>query len=326
MDGKQMKARRTALGLSQPGLADLLNERLGRRYTKETISKWENGRDDIPQAVALVLEGSSDVKTTKILALANQKGGVAKTTVATNLAAYMALQGKRVLLVDADAQANATLTVDLAPQDLARQGKTLYHVINGDTAIADAIVKPMPEHDIPLDVLPASLEIEDLALTLVARPEWNRILHRHLRTVAGSYDHIIIDCPPNLGVMTANALTVADQVLIPTEAEPYAVYGINLLLARIAGFQEEINPRLAIAGIIPTKFNNRQRQDERSLADIHELYGEHAKVYAPIPKATVWTQAAYMRKPLVLLDDAAPGLDVIAEVARDVMTPVLVKA
>jgi chromosome partitioning protein len=321
MTGSDLFAHRKARYLSQADMAKWLNKRLNRRYTKQTISNWEHGRQDIPTAVVLALGDKTLVQTRKILALANQKGGVAKTTLAVNLAAYLATQGRRVLLIDADAQANATLTLDLKPQDLARDKKTLFHVIAGETSLQQAIIHPLAEFSIPLDVVPSSLDIEDLALTLVVRPDWSRLLQRHLRTVADHYDHIIIDCPPNLGVMTANALTAADSVLIPTEAEPYAVYGINLLFNRIAGFQEDINPALTIAGIVPTKFNTTHSQDAQSLADIHDLYGEYAKIYRPIPKATVWTQAAYARRPLILLDTKVPGLDVIAEIAADLMHP-----
>lgn len=251
----------------------------------------------------------------KIIAIANQKGGVAKTTVAVNLAARLAAMGRRTLLVDTDAQSNATMTVDQRPQDLAGRGQTLYHVLTGVTAVEDAILAPMPDLDIPLDLLASSLDIEDLSLTLVVRPDWSRLLERHLRKVADRYDHIVIDCPPNLGVMTANALTAADTVLIPTEAEPYAVYGINLLFRRIAGFQEEINARLSIHGIVPTKYNAQHSQDRQSLQDIYDLYGDHTRIFEPIAKATVFTQAAYARRPLIVLDPKAPGMSVINAIA-----------
>lgn len=256
----------------------------------------------------------------KIIAIANQKGGVAKTTVAVNLAARLAVMGRRTLLVDTDAQSNATMTVDQRPQDLAALGQTLYHVLTGATTIEDAILRPMPDLDIPLDLLASSLDIEDLSLTLVVRPDWSRLLERHLRKVADRYDHIIIDCPPNLGVMTANALTAADTVIIPTEAEPYAVYGINLLFRRIAGFQEEINARLSIHGIVPTKYNTQHSQDRQSLQDIHDLYGDHTQIFEPIVKATVYTQAAYARRPLILLDPKAPGMSVINTLADSLVS------
>jgi chromosome partitioning protein len=321
MNGSDLFTARRRLGLNQSEFASWLNQKIDRRYTKQTISNWEHDRQDIPVAVVLALGGLTLAPKSQIVAFANQKGGVAKTTLATNVAAFLAKQGQRVLLIDADAQANATLTMDLKPQDLAREGRTLYHVISGEISLEDAIIHPLEEFNVPLDVVPSSLDIEDLALTLVVRPDWSRLLQRHIRTVAERYDHIIIDCPPNLGVMTANALTAADRVLIPSEAEPYAVYGINLLFNRIAGFQEEINPALTIAGIIPTKFNTTHSQDAQSLADIHDLYGDYAKIYRPIPKATVWTQAAYARRPLVLLDTKVPGIEVIAEICADLMLP-----
>lgn len=323
MAGVDVRRVRVRLGMTQEDLATVLNERLGRQYTKTQVSNWENDRNPVPKAVEMVLADLQPVGTgtALVVALANQKGGVAKTTVAVNLAATLATAGCRVLLVDTDAQANATLAMGLSPPDMAQAKATLYHVIVGETDIAAAIVEPFAESrpDITLSLLPSSLEIEDLSLTLVTRPDWSRILERQLRRIGTRYDVIILDCPPNLGVMTANALTAADLVLIPSEAEPFGVYGINLLLSRIAGFQDEINPRLEVIGIVPTKYNKGHAQDAQSLADIQELYGPTVKIFPPIPRLTVWTQAAYVRKPLVLEEANVPGTETISEIAADIM-------
>lgn len=315
MDSKDLRRWRERRNLTQQALADDLNRTLDRKYSKTEISLWESGKRPIPPAVGLLIEREAPRMSAKIVAVANQKGGVAKTTVAVNLAAMLAGRGHRVLLVDTDAQSNATMTLDQQPHELSLSGRTIHHVIEGNTTIQDAIISPL--EGVSLDLLPASLDLEDLALNMTQKMDWNRIIQRQLRHVAERYDYIIIDTPPNLGVMTANALTAADKVLVPTQAEPYSVYGIHLLFKRIAAFQDEINPRLTVLGILPTLYNKQHEVDRLALRQIEDLYGNDTRIYKPIPRATIWRKAAHAGVPLLLEDTKATGYISFAQVVDD---------
>ena len=186
---------------------------------------------------------------THVIAVANQKGGVGKTTTAINLGAALAALDQRVLLVDCDPQGNATrgLGVEAHPPHL-------YHVMIGEVPIQDAIVGTELTN---LNVVPANRDLVGIEIEFVGKQGWEPTLRRHLRSLGGTYDTILLDCPPSLGHLTVTALVAATGVLVPLQAEYYALEGISELVATIGRVKRNLNPGLGITGILLTMFDER---------------------------------------------------------------------
>jgi chromosome partitioning protein len=187
----------------------------------------------------------------RTIACANQKGGVGKTTTVVNLASLLALSGDRILLVDLDPQGNATSGLGI---DRASLDRSSYDGIIDGMDLRDAIVRGSAEG---VDVVPASISLAGAELELAGAAGRERRLRRLLEALAGDYDHIFIDCPPSLGLLTVNALTAADAVLIPLQCEYYALEGLTQLLATIDLVRDHLNPRLAIDGVVLTMADGR---------------------------------------------------------------------
>ena len=185
------------------------------------------------------------------IACANQKGGVGKTTTVVNLGAYLALAGRRVLVVDLDPQGNATSGLGLDRGDVRH---SVYDVIAERMAADEVVIHTRVPR---LDLIPASLPLAGAEVELATMPERERRLSRGLGTVARDYDHVLIDCPPSLGLLTVNALAVARAVLIPLQCEYYALEGLSQLIATINLVRDELNPDLAIHGVVLTMFDGR---------------------------------------------------------------------
>jgi len=229
-----------------------------------------------------------------ILAIANQKGGVAKTTTALNLGAALAERGRRVLLVDLDQQGSLTISAGLLPDALR---ETLYTVLR---SYADPKVKQPPSlatvvHSVPvlkLDLVPANIELAALDLELVRAYNREHILKRALAPLRDRYDYILLDCPPSLGLIVINALTAADAVLIPLNCEYFALEGVTLLLDTIDAVTSQLNPQLQIAGILLTLADQRTGHTRQIIELTRTTFADSVRVFATPMKLSVRVKEA----------------------------------
>jgi len=221
----------------------------------------------------------------RILAVANQKGGVAKTTTVVNLAAALVERGDRVLVVDLDAQACATFSLGLDPEDLAETGATVFMGQESDRTLAD-LIATTPDG---VDLVPAAIDLAgaDRALARVVGREY--VVRDVLAPLRDEYDWILLDCSPSLGIITVNALTAADAVLVPLQCETLSHRGVGQLMETIADVQRLTNPRLHIAGVLPTLFDGRTTHAKAVLADLGPRYG--VRVFTPISRSIRFAEA-----------------------------------
>jgi len=236
----------------------------------------------------------------RILAVANQKGGVGKTTTSVNVAAGLAQAGKRVLLVDLDPQANATMGSGVDKRALSR---TVYHVLLGLGEIAGIRVKA---EKAGYDLIPANRELAGAEVELVDLPNREGRLRAALATVLGEYDYIIIDCPPSLSLLTVNAFVAAEEVLIPMQCEYYALEGLSDLVGTIKRVRGNLNPRLEIAGLLRTMFDPRNTLAHQVSQQLEQHFGD--KVYRTmVPRNVRLAEAPSYGAPAVVWDQASKG-------------------
>ena len=283
---------------------------------------------DVPEAVAAVVADAAAVLTSsdeapapvvsplvrplpRIMAIANQKGGVGKTTTAVNLGAALAELGYRVLVVDLDPQGNATTGLGINPRTLET---SVYDVIMHDTPLEDAI-EPTSLRN--LFVVPATIDLAGAEIELVPAFSRELKLRRALETVQDDFDYTLIDCPPSLGLITVNGLAAATEVVVPIQCEYYALEGLGQLLRNVSLVQGNLNPKLEVSAIILTMFDARTKLAEQVAGEVRAHFGE--KVCRNIvPRTVRLSEAPSFGQPIIVFDPTSRGAIAYRELAKEV--------
>jgi chromosome partitioning protein len=247
----------------------------------------------------------------RVVAVANQKGGVGKSTTAVNLAAYLTLAGGHILVVDLDPQGNASTGLGLSQREIDR---SVYEVLHGEMAAREALHSSV----LPgLDVLPSTVDLAGAEIELVSAFSREIRLRRALESLNELYDVIFIDCPPSLGLLTVNALAAADELLIPIQCEYYALEGLGQLLHNIELVRGNLNPRLNVGGVVLTMYDARTRLAEQVVAEIRKHFGE--LVYRTVvPRSVRLSEAPGFGQPIALYDPMSRGGIAYRDLAQEV--------
>jgi chromosome partitioning protein len=249
----------------------------------------------------------------RVIAVANQKGGVGKTTTTVNLAASLAAAEQRTLLIDGDPQGNATSGVGLKGTEL---DSTLYEVLLGSTRADEAITRRV--HFEQMDVIGATPDLAGAELELIDKPDRGTTMRRAIAAVRDDYDFILIDCPPSLGLITLNMLGAADSVLIPLQCEYYALEGLSQLLNTIHRIQHGVNEDLGIAGVLLTMYDNRLNLSRQVATDAREYFGDTV-FETMIPRNVRLAEAPSFGKPIILYDIGSVGAKAYMQVAKELI-------
>jgi chromosome partitioning protein len=254
----------------------------------------------------------SVVRRARIVALANQKGGVGKTTTAINLATALAAAGRRVLVIDLDPQGNASTGLGVEPP---ARSLTSYELILGEVELEQAIVATT----IPrLSAVPASQDLAGAEFELAARERREFLLSRAIRSRVRDYEEVLIDCPPSLNLLTINALVAADSVMVPLQCEFYALEGLSQLMRTIERVQRALNPRLELLGVVLTMYDQRNNLCDQVAADVRSHLG--AKVFdTMIPRNVRIAEAPSHGKPVLIYDHGCAGSQAYIRLAAEVL-------
>jgi len=248
----------------------------------------------------------------KVIAIANQKGGVGKTTTAVNLSACLAYKGKKVMIIDVDPQGNTTSGLGIDKQNIR---KSIYEVIINDEHIEDALMPTMVEN---LFICPSNIQLVGAEVELVSVISRETRLKVALQDVRDKYDFILIDCPPSLGLLTLNALTAADTILVPIQCEYYALEGLSQLMNTVKLVQRHLNPSLEVEGVVLTMFDARTNLSIQVVEDVKKYFRN--KVYRTIiPRNVRLSEAPSFGLPIILYDPRSKGAECYLDLAQEVI-------
>jgi chromosome partitioning protein len=257
-------------------------------------------------------DGSQSPRQRRTIAVANQKGGVGKTTTAINLGTAMAAVGKRVLVIDFDPQGNASTGLGVSRKARTR---SMYDVVMGATTLTEATQSSA----IPgLDVVPSTVDLSGAELELIDVERRNFRLYDALAQADADYDFVIIDCPPGVNLLSVNALVAADAVIVPVQCEFFALEGLSLLLRTVERIRHSFNPNLRIHGVLLTMFDRRNSLSDQVAADVRDFLGD--KVYdTVIPRNVRVSEAPSYGKPVLLYDHRCAGSHAYIRLARELL-------
>lgn len=248
----------------------------------------------------------------KVIAIANQKGGVGKTTTSVNLSACLADLGQRVLLIDIDPQGNATSGLGV---DKSKIEKSVYDALVDDIPIKDIIIDTEVEK---LKVLPATIQLAGAEIELVSSMSRETKLKRGIDKIKDDYDYVIIDCPPSLGLLTINSLTAANSILVPIQCEFYALEGLSQLLKTITLIQDNLNQDLVLEGVVLTMFDSRTNLSGQVVQEVKNHFQQ--KVFKTIiPRNVRLSEAPSFGRPVIKYDPKSKGAEVYYKLAKEVL-------
>ncbi|MBI2235871.1 MAG: ParA family protein [Magnetospirillum sp.] len=251
-------------------------------------------------------------KATRVIAIANQKGGVGKTTTAINLATAMAATRKSVLIIDLDPQGNASTGLGI---DRSARAVNSYHVLIGEATLADSV---LPTEIPGLSVVPSGVDLSGAEIELVEMPRREMRLRESLAETLTAYDYVLIDCPPSLNLLTLNALVAAQAVMVPLQCEFFALEGVSHLVKTIEAVRQSFNPDLELQGIVLTMFDKRNNLSDMVAADVRGFFGD--KVYKTvIPRNVRVSEAPSHGKPVLLYDLKCAGAEAYVHLASEVL-------